>query len=278
MSGQRLAAILGAVEASIRQPQAVRAPPCGPLPGEVPLATPDAEALGTLDDLTYFVYRRLVRGTLASAIRLELPRTAAILGARFDADVDVFLSTHGSRSHYLRDVAFELVASASASWRADASVPPFVPDLARHELSAFRAAAAALRSRGAQPVTPDLDLAAPVVFDEAVALERYDYPVHEIGDDDRSVPARPTRLLVYRDAELDVRYLALSAIAATIVEELLPAGDRPGRPLGEALRSAAAREGLALGPALLEQTATLLADLAERGALLGRPAESKESG
>jgi len=61
-----------------------------------------------------------------------------------------------------------------------------------------------------------------------------------------------------------VRYLALTPLAADIVEGLLA-----GKTLREAVLTATERRGLAPSANVLEGTATVLADLAERGALLG---------
>ena len=69
-----------------------------------------------------------------------------------------------------------------------------------------------------------------------------------------------------RDGEHDVRYLELSPLAAALLERLLV-----GESLKFSLISACATTGSE--PALaLASTATLLADLAARGALLGQPA------
>jgi hypothetical protein len=224
----------------------------------------DATSLAALGAQRLLVYRKLVRRSLAAAIRLEIPRTAARLGEAFEAWVERFIDEEAPRSHYLRDVAFELVAWAGPRWAADANVPSYLGDLARHELIGFEVGSA----EGARAATGiDLDLDVPACFHASVRLARYEHAVHRLLADEaaRDVPARaPTALLAYRDAEHDVRYLELSPLAAAILDRLL---------LGETLRSAvvgaASSLGAALGPEVLAGTATLLDDLAERGALLG---------
>ena len=262
----RLASILGAVEASIRDP---RAPSdrAGFLTA-CALDPRDEAALAALDDSAFLVYRKIVRRSLASAIVVELPRTAALLGRRFDEEVDAFLSEGLSGSHYLRDVAFELVERASRTWPSDPSVPAFALDLARHELSAFKVASMPRRAR-ALPVDASLDLDAPCIFDEAATLERYDHPIHELADGQTELAPSPTALLVYRDQEHEPRYLKLSPVAATLIERALR-----GETIGDAIRGAALSHGADLDADLLEGTAKLLADLAERGVLLGRPSNA----
>jgi hypothetical protein len=149
-------------------------------------------------------------------------------------------------------------------WTNDPAIPAFALDLARHELSAFEVAAVPRRSRTA-PLDASLDLEAPCAFDEAVMLRRYAYPVHELAEGQTALEPRATALLVYRDAACDLRYLELTPLAASILERAL-AGD----PLGAAIRAAAEAHGVVLDARVLADTSALLADLAERGVLLGR--------
>ncbi len=261
----RLASILDAVVASVREPEPRTSDRRELLAGRG-LDERDAAALAALDDRSFFVYRRLVRRTLASAVRVEMPRTAALLGERFDQEVEDFLSRGLSASHYLRDVAFELAQYAAETWPGAEGIPPFALDLARHELAAFQATSAPRRPAG-RPVVAALDLDAPCSFDESVSLSRHDYPVHELALGQSTLEPAPTALLVYRDGEGDARFLKLSPVAASIVEHALE-----GVALGAAIQRAARSNGSVLSEAMLAETASLLADLAERGVLLGRPA------
>jgi hypothetical protein len=80
----------------------------------------------------------------------------------------------------------------------------------------------------------------------------------------------PVSLLVYRSPEHEVRYLELGPFARELLANLL--SERLS--LQEALVGAAERAGLPLDDQLLTRAAKLLADLAERGALLGKSAPS----
>ena len=85
------------------------------------------------------------------------------------------------------------------------------------------------------------------------------------GVDDRTEPKRrQTSLFVYRSPEHEVRYLELSSLAAKILQRLVA-----GETLGQAIERASSEEGVALDKSVTESTARLLADLGERGALLG---------
>jgi hypothetical protein len=88
--------------------------------------------------------------------------------------------------------------------------------------------------------------------------------VHELADANSEPPARrDVQLLAYRDAEHAVRWLELTPLAASIVRRLLE-----GEILGAAVAGACGDHGTS--PAAVgTNVARLLADLGERGVLLG---------
>jgi hypothetical protein len=211
------------------------------------------------------VYRKLVRGTLREALVLAIPRTIARLGPLFDETFERFLAERAPRSHYLRDVTTELLDFAAERWRDDPRVPRWAHDLARHE--ALHIEIAAMPVAAGDGAAAELALDRGLRFSEASRVVRYGFAVHRLSEDenDRSDPeAAVTALFVYRSPEHEVRYLELSPVAAAILERL-----HAGETLGAALQHAARERGVTLDAALIEGTARLLADLAERGALLG---------
>lgn len=212
------------------------------------------------------VYRQLVQSTLREAIELALPRLVQRMGGIFDEYLLKFLRDVGPRTHYLRDVTAEFLDFSEPLWDADLRVPRWARDLARHE--ALRIEVAACRHSSYPEMHQELNLAAAVRFTESSRLMHYQYAVHELSAElsDRTEPeARPTDLLVYRSADHDVRYLELSPLAASILGNLLS----HHHPLAHALSLAYAEHGVEFNEQHMQSTALLLADLAERGALLG---------
>jgi hypothetical protein len=212
-------------------------------------------------------YRVLVRGNLDTVIGDFLPRTRARMGARFDAEVAAFYEERGPRTHYLRDVPRELLDHVQARWTSDPSLPRYLYDLARHELLGFEVAAA--RTDAVPADLGDLALDKIALLGSGIAVVRYAYPVHLLPFDldDRTEPEpRVVTLLAYRDQAHDTRYLDLSPSAAAIVEGLLAK-----KTLGDALREAAAATNVPLDDSFLVGSAELLADLGERGVILGAP-------
>jgi hypothetical protein len=212
------------------------------------------------------LYRRLVRNNLTGVTEKMLKRTQARLNAvadgAFDASFASFLDQVGPRTHYLRDVPGEFLDWVEPRWRARVDLPAWVADLARHELVEFQIAAAQAAPNAARvtEIAPDR----PLVFREPVRLMRYAFAVHELPLDveDRSEPApRPVAMLVHRDEENTVQSLELTPFAAAITERLLG-----GAPVLDAVRDAAAQVNASSG---VLDVATFLADLAERGIILG---------
>ena len=231
------------------------------------LAPEDAAAIGP-SARRLGLYRRLVRGNVTHVIRAMLERTRArfeaIAPGRFDAAVDAFLAEVGPRTAHLRDVPAELLAFAAPRWRADPSVPAFLVEAAEVELVEFTVGVAPR-----PPAPSDLaDVAADrsLVFAEPLALVTTTHAVHELpgGDLAAAPPARATTLLVYRDGEHLSRFLELTPVAATLLERL-----RAGSPLGVAIAEACAARGVPVDDAVLAGAARLLADLGDRGVLLG---------
>jgi hypothetical protein len=213
------------------------------------------------------VYRSLVRNGLSSVVLRMLPRARARLNAacegRFDADLATFVDEVGARTHYLRDVPAEYLAWAGPRWRADARVPAYLPDLATHELTQFAVGAAAPASRASALTEVALDR--PLAFLDSTRLLHHAWAVHELpADDEAEEPARrDVHLLAYRDADHVVRWLELSPLASAILARLLG-----GEPLGDAVERACSEASTTTASALPD-IARLLADLGERGVLLG---------
>jgi hypothetical protein len=212
------------------------------------------------------LYRRLVRNNLTGVTERMLERTRARWNAlgdgAFDRDFDRFLAEVGPRSHYLRDVPGEFLAWVGPVWRG-AGAPPWLADLAAHELAEFQLGAAPARRDAPEVAEVTLDRA--LVFAEPVRLLRYAFAVHELprDEDDRAEPrAEPTTLLAYRDAEHTVRFLKLAPFAEALVDALLA-----GATLGDAVRRAAPAQQR--NEATLAEVARLLADFGARGLLLG---------
>ncbi len=231
------------------------------------IAKDDAEAI-LASPRRLGLYRQLVRHNVVYVIRQMLERSRVRLEAlapgTFDQAVETFLEQCGPRTPHLRDVPSEFLEWAAPRWRANASLPAWIVDYAQLELVDFVIGVA---PRPAPP-PPLGDVAAdlPLVFGDPKVMVRLRWAVHLLapGDVETAPEERPSTLLVYRDAAHRTRYLDLTPLAAAILERLIG-----GAPLAEALVSACAAEGQVLDQDVLGGAARLLADLGDRGLLLG---------
>lgn len=212
------------------------------------------------------VYRRLVRRSHWGVLELAIPRALVRLGPLAHEYFDAFLAAGGSRSHYLRDVTVELLDFCEPRWAEDERVPAYMMELARHEALHIEIAAKPAKPPDQEPGELALDRG--VRFIEAVKLMSYGHRIHELSEDaaDRTEPASgDTHLLVYRSPEHEVRYLELTPLAHEILRGLI----ETQLTLQDSIVGACQAAGEAVSDNVVQGVARVLADLADRGALLG---------
>jgi hypothetical protein len=212
------------------------------------------------------VYRRLIRGTLRGTLQQILPRVVARLGNVFDEYFDRYLAERGPTSRYLRDLPPDFLDFCREHWNEDARVPDYMSDLGHHEAVQLAIAAEPARPPDHEPGELALDRG--VEFIRAATLVHYRHALHLLSESiaDRTEPVRKdTWLFVYRSPDHQVRYLELTPLAAGILERLL----NESQTLQHAITAACTARNVAMSQSVIEGTATVLADLAERGALLG---------
>jgi hypothetical protein len=230
------------------------------------VAPADGEALAAADMRRIRVYRRLVRGTLREAIDNQLPKTAARMGEdAYREHVVAFAEAELPRSQLLRDVAYEFAVWAAPRFAADARLPPWLADLARFELLEFDVYTA---ERFEVPLAAD-ELVADraVAFDTTARVGRFGHAVHLLGDEGEP-EARPAGVLAYRDREGSYRQIDLTPLAAEILGGLLVRR----LPFAPAVAAACEARNAPVDQSVIEGTATLMADLGERGVVLGAAA------
>jgi hypothetical protein len=221
--------------------RAIREPEAGPVP------------LG-LD-----VYRTLVRARFVDVVALTVPLAVETLGMpALRAWVHRFVAEQASRSPYFADVGGEFVAWAAPHWEADSTLPPWLAELARFEVARFELAGAVDEAPPEARGSLDLDL--PVALQGPIRLLRSAWSVQ------RPPPCvrEPTALLLYRNLDFQAQVVELSPAAGAIVERLLA-----GEPLRHAIEKGCADAGIAADDSALAGTAAVLANLADRGVLLG---------
>jgi uncharacterized protein len=218
------------------------------------------------------LYRKLVRANVTGVIETMLAQTKARLDARLPGELErtmaLFLAQVGPRTPHLRDVPSEFLSFAAPKWRSDTRLPRWLATFAELELADFTIGVAP--RPGPPPPVEEVTAERPLVFGEPKRLLRLDWAVHVVPPDDLTVEPeeRTVTILVYRDSAHRTRYLELTPLAAAILERLF-AGD----PLGGAMVTACQVLAHPLDDEVLAGAARLLADLGERGVLLGGRAQ-----
>jgi uncharacterized protein len=211
-------------------------------------------------------YHEMVHSRLLGTIRTFLGGAADQLGSeRLRADVDAWIGGPGPTTPYLRDIPAEFLAWARPRWAADPSLPPWLVELADHQVL-IRTIRNDPREIGTASEAK-LDLDRPIACNPTVRVLRYRWSVHRLptplGPEESPAEDAPIVIGHRNRAELPV-FFELEPRPARMLELLLA-----GRSLREALFGACESLGETLDDAILSATALTLADLHDRHVLLG---------
>jgi hypothetical protein len=248
---------------------------------ETPLLA-DFSPLGG-DPARWQAYRRMVRSRFYQVTAHGFERLIGVIGMeRFHAMVDRFLDEAPPRSPYLRDVPGELVAFVESAWdriHAAFALPAYALDLMRYEWAELDAGYSHEEVRPSDVVPLVMDQRA--VLSPAHRLLQLDFAVHRCpwetpegvlgtdGDDGLVAPG-PISLCLYRDPKThDVETLELTPVAFAILSGI----EREHASLTDVVRNASREQNVEVDVAFVEALSALLADLIERGVLLGSLAD-----
>jgi hypothetical protein len=216
-------------------------------PGDVTAFAMESERARVL------LYRDMVRWRFHQIARDVLPRTRAAVGeARFEALVDAWIGDRRPRSRFFRELPLELSEHALEG----GALPPLARDLLLLERARWRATIA---QDGAAPAAFSLE-AIPVPAPSLSVFE-VEHAVQLGGGD---APGR-TLLAVYRRPDLEVE----TRWSTPTLHALLSGWALGQRPAIETVREVLAAEGRTPTPAFVDEMSAFLAELIERGAILG---------
>lgn len=205
----------------------------------------------------FLLYRELVRSRLRDLVASALPRTTELLGrAALDREVDARLSERPPSTRFFREVVEELVTPHAPGLASEAH--RHADDLARLELARWRA----IWVETATPDVIDFDFAKrPVLAPSMVRLE-LDWSVHLV---DRPLEKGRFHVAIYRrrDHVVETRWMS-DALAAILDQWRL--GELSAI---EGVRAAMSRLGREPTPEIVDAMSGLLAELLERGGVLG---------
>jgi hypothetical protein len=209
-------------------------------------------------------YNELLYNNVESFLLACFPVARQVLGSRkWDRLVRAFFSRHRSHTPYFRQIPDEFVQFQQNNWRTEEGYPDYLPELTHYEWIEL-VLSVSNRDEG----LPEFDALGDLVegrplLNPVLANLAYRYPVHRIRPRTK-VAESPAYLLVFRDANFQVRFMEQSAVSARLLA-LLEEGHWTGR---EAVGQLAAELGQA-PDRLIEFARTYLEELRRAGAVLG---------
>jgi hypothetical protein len=205
----------------------------------------------------FLLYRELVRSRLRDLVASALPRTTAALGrAAMDRAVESRLGSGAPTTRFFREAVEEIVTPSAPGLATDAN--PELDDLARLELAQWRA----MWADAPMPAVREFDFAARPVVTPVMQRLELTHSVHRV---DRPSERGRFHVAVFRrrDHVVETRWMddTLAAILDRWIEGQLSAI--------EGVRAALASLGREPTPEIVDAMSGLLAELLERGGVLG---------
>ncbi len=180
-----------------------------------------APAPADVEDRRMAIYRELFFNNAVKLLRSTFPVLAKILGdERWKSLIRDYYSRHICHTPLFLQVPGELIEYLQTEYKPIENDPPFMLELAHYEWMEL-ALAIAEESVDDVDANPEGDLLSgiPVVSPVAWSLA-YEFDVHHISPDYQpDKPGEtPTFLVIYRDADDEVRFLEVNAVTAKLLE------------------------------------------------------------
>lgn len=211
------------------------------------------------------IYRGLVRNNLEGFLLACFPVTRFVLGARrWQRLVNVFFQDARCHTPYFREIPREFLRWLLETETLPVAPPPWLRELAHYEWVELAVDVMETDAPPNHDAAGDLMTSQPVLASALMNLA-YAWPVHRISRDWRPRKPQATHLLVFRDADEAVEFIALNPVSARLVA-LLQTEGLTGH---AACLRIAGELGYPDPDALLFHGAQLLQQLRAAGAILG---------
>jgi hypothetical protein len=217
------------------------------------------------------VYEEIVFNNLFESVSACFPVTQQVLGVRnWKQLVRGFMQQHSANSPIFRDIPKEFLGYL-VQGNHSKETPAFLYSLCHYEWVEL-AVASIQSSINLEDINREGDLLAePLVFEPAMQILHYDYPVHKISKDYQPIETSETYLLVYRDALDEVKFIELNAMTHQLITLLQQpmTGKEALKQIAEALDYPALDSLMAFGLSMLE-------DLKSQGIILGTTSQKTQ--
>jgi hypothetical protein len=213
------------------------------------------------------IYRDLVYNNIEGFISSGFPVLRSLYcDADWHALVQAFIDQHRCQTPYFLEISQEFLAFLERAHQLRPCDPPFLYELAHYEWVELGLDVAE-RTLPEPVAYDDIKLTVPELSPLAWLLV-YEFPVHMIGPGYRpEIAEEPTCLVVYRDREDQVRFIAVNAAVARLLERVRD--NTAGETAGQLLEALAVEMG-APPQSILEFGAEQLAEFVDLGVVLVR--------
>ena len=169
------------------------------------------------------IYNELLYHNLEGFLLACFPVLRSILSDRKWAKlVREFFAEHRCHTPFFRQIPDEFVHYVQSERGMRAGDPAYLSELVHYEWIEL-ALSVSNKEIEQERIDPQGDLVKGVpALNPVLALLQYAYPVQRIGPhyQPRSAPAQPSYLLVFRDADFDVRFIELNPVSARLLDLL----------------------------------------------------------
>ncbi len=163
------------------------------------------------------VYEEIVFNNLFESVSACFPVTQQVLGTDlWKALVRGFMRQHSANSPIFRDIPQEFLHYLEQCHDVE-DTPIFLYSLCHYEWVELEVASANTKIDFTSIHLDGDLLAEPLAFTPAMQVLRYDYPVHKISAQYQPADMIETHLLVYRDAQDDVKFIELNDMTYQLV-------------------------------------------------------------
>lgn len=166
------------------------------------------------------VYRELMLNNIGNFVDSGFPVLKSLYQeADWAALREAFFACHDSHSPLFVDIAAEFLRFLRG-WQLRPCDPPYLEALAAYEYLELKldVMPEALHQQGLS-VNDDL-YQVPLQLNQVAEIGDYDYPVHQVSEHNRDVDPAHTLLLVYRNLDLDIAFMAINPMTRALLAEL----------------------------------------------------------
>lgn len=218
------------------------------------------------------VYKEIVFNNIVESISACFPVAQQVLGKRaWRKLLQAFVREHSASTPIFRKMPEEFLVFLTASHAETQQLPAYFASLCHYEwIELFVAympiSKAEINETEANHVSPTGNLLKnEPIFTGAMQLLNYDYAVHKISSRRKPKSQEETQLLVYRNAQDDVKFIEINAITfklITLIQQQAMTGE-------QALILLASELNHLQPETIIQFGLTVLEDLRKQGVILG---------